>query len=88
MSGGYQTQVYNQPAQAIAGDFASANPRSTSLAAVRAAIGRLCCPAYIGNVRSWHFPDVAISVRDVCSWGQSRPLCHERRLPKMTLAVL
>lgn len=27
MPGGYQTQVFNQPAQAVAGDFASANPR-------------------------------------------------------------
>jgi hypothetical protein len=32
MSGGYQTQVYNQEAQAVAGDFASANPRATTLA--------------------------------------------------------
>lgn len=28
MPGGYQTQVYNQEAQAVAGDWASANPRS------------------------------------------------------------
>lgn len=27
MPGGYQTQVQNQPSQAVAGDFASANPR-------------------------------------------------------------
>lgn len=29
MSGGFQTQVYNQPAQAVAGDFASTNPYFT-----------------------------------------------------------
>src|SRR5258708_5135534 len=29
MTSGFQTQVYNQPAQAVAGDFASANPYST-----------------------------------------------------------
>lgn len=29
MSGGFQTQVYSQPAQAIAGNFASANPKFT-----------------------------------------------------------
>src|SRR5215472_6128586 len=29
MPGGFQTQVYNQPAQAVAGDFASANPYFT-----------------------------------------------------------
>jgi hypothetical protein len=29
MPGGFQTQVYNQPSQAVAGDFASANPRAT-----------------------------------------------------------
>ena len=28
MPGGYQTQIYNQPAQAVAGNFASANPKS------------------------------------------------------------
>jgi hypothetical protein len=28
MPGGFQTQVQNQPAQAVAGDFASANPRA------------------------------------------------------------
>jgi len=28
MSGGYQTQIFNQPAQAVPGDFASANPKS------------------------------------------------------------
>jgi hypothetical protein len=27
MASGYQTQVFNQPAQAVAGDFASANPK-------------------------------------------------------------
>src|ERR1700678_2279401 len=32
MSGGYQQQVYNQPAQAVAGDFADANARMTFLA--------------------------------------------------------
>lgn len=29
MSGGFQTQVYNQPVQAVAGDFASVNPYFT-----------------------------------------------------------
>lgn len=29
MSGGFQTQVFNQPAQAVAGDFASVNPYFT-----------------------------------------------------------
>lgn len=29
MSGGFQTQVYNQPVQAVAGDFASTNPYFT-----------------------------------------------------------
>lgn len=32
MSGGFQTQVYNQPALGVAGDSASANPRFTYLA--------------------------------------------------------
>jgi hypothetical protein len=29
MTAGFQTQVYNQPAQAVAGDFASQNPYYT-----------------------------------------------------------